>query len=243
MAFERNFGSRAFDASIVKRVNSNSAEEPGNRRRPSNRPLAVNDQVIRILDLTIASLALIFLLPLMLVVAVICKVQDGGPILFAQSRCGSNGRRFACLKFRSMVVDADARLAQLLKVDPCARAEWEATHKLTNDPRITRCGRFLRASSIDELPQLFNVIRGEMSLVGPRPIVPNEMVRYGRYMADYNRILPGITGLWQISGRSDTTYRRRVALDVLYTRKRSLRVYLYILVMTVPAVLVRKGAR
>lgn len=196
----------------------------------------------RLLDTILAAIALIFLAPLLIVIAIVCRLQDGGPSLFAQRRQGQNGRIFPCYKFRSMVVDADVRLAALLETDPAARIEWELTHKLLKDPRITPWGQFLRKSSLDELPQLFNVLKGEMSLVGPRPIVAAEIERYGRFIAEYNSVLPGITGLWQVSGRSDTNYHRRVALDVLYIRKRSLKLYLYILVMTVPAVIMRKGA-
>ena len=126
--------------------------------------------------------------------------------------------------------------------DPIARLEWEKDHKLRNDPRITRLGSFLRKSSLDELPQLFNVLRGEMSLVGPRPIVDAEVVRYGRYFADYCSVRPGITGLWQISGRNDVSYRRRVALDVAFARARSRSLYVRILAGTVPSVLVRRGS-
>lgn len=201
------------------------------------------ERLIRAADVVIATLALILISPLMLVLAILCRMQDGGPSLFAQSRCGQDGRMFKCLKFRSMVVDADLRLKRLLDSDPDALAEWTATHKLARDPRVTALGDFLRKSSLDELPQLINVIRGEMSLVGPRPIVVGEISRYGRYIAAYNSVTPGITGLWQVSGRSDTKYRRRVALDVLFIRRRSLGLYLRILFMTIPAVLLRKGAR
>jgi len=142
-----------------------------------------------------------------------------------------------------MVVDSDARLQTLLAIDPEARREWELDRKLRNDPRITGVGNFLRKSSLDELPQLINVRRGEMSLVGPRPIVGAEISRYGHRFSDYCAVRPGITGLWQISGRSDVDYRRRVAMDVVYARRRPRTgLYLYILVMTAPAVLLRRGA-
>lgn len=230
---------------------TSSSGTPALRRRatPSpgpegHRPSTVwRDGFIRLVDILIAGAALIFIFPLLLVIACLCKLQDGGPVIFAQARCGRGGQFFKCLKFRSMVVDADVRLKALFDTDPAALAEWTATHKLTKDPRVTPLGDFMRKSSLDELPQLINVIRGEMSLVGPRPIVAGEIDRYGRYIADYNSVLPGITGLWQVSGRSDTDYRRRVALDVMFIRRRTLKFYLYILFMTVPAVLLRKGAR
>jgi exopolysaccharide production protein ExoY len=141
-----------------------------------------------------------------------------------------------------MAVDAEARLSELLKNDPVARLEWDRDHKLKNDPRITPIGNFLRKSSLDELPQLFNVLIGEMSLVGPRPIVIGEVARYGRYFQQYCSVRPGITGLWQISGRNDVTYRRRVAMDVTYARAQSYGLNMRILVGTVPSVLFARGS-
>jgi len=141
-----------------------------------------------------------------------------------------------------MVVDSEQRLKELLASNPDARAEWARDFKLRRDPRITPIGNFLRKTSIDELPQLLNVLRGEMSIVGPRPIVEGEIERYGRYFADYSRVKPGITGLWQVSGRNNVHYRRRVALDVTYARNKSLALDLRILAMTVPAVLLAKGS-
>ncbi len=197
----------------------------------------------RMFDLLIAGSALLFLLPLFCLVAAAIRLSDRGPAFFSHQRLGKGGRPFGCLKFRTMVVDADIRLAALLQSDLAARAEWEATQKLSNDPRVTRLGRFLRASSLDELPQLINVLRGEMNLVGPRPIVAAERPFYGRRFDAYARVKPGISGLWQISGRSDTTYRRRVACDVLYVRRRGLVTDLTVLVLTIPAVLAARGAR
>lgn len=178
----------------------------------------------------------------MLLVAVAVYVQDGGPILFAHRRIGCNGRAFYCLKFRSMAVDAERRLADLLASDPAARAEWALDHKLRRDPRVTRLGAFLRKSSLDELPQLLNVLRGDMSLVGPRPIVEAEVAKYGHRFRDYCAVKPGITGLWQISGRNDTSYRTRVALDSLYARRRNVGLDAYILACTLPAVLTKRGS-
>ncbi|MCR5880874.1 sugar transferase [Phenylobacterium sp. J367] len=189
-----------------------------------------------------AVLALIFLAPIMIAVAIAVYAQDGGPILFAHRRLGRDGRHFHCLKFRSMAVDAEKRLRDLLASDPQARAEWEADHKLRNDPRVTKLGEFLRKTSLDELPQLFNVLRGEMSLVGPRPIVDGEIAKYGRRFRQYCAVKPGITGLWQVSGRNDTTYRARVAMDCVYAARRSALMDFRILVLTVPAVLARKGS-
>lgn len=197
----------------------------------------------RVVELVLCFAALVFMLPLLLVIAGLIKAESRGPALFSQSRVGKGGEMFSCLKFRSMAVDSNERLARLLDADPFARLEWERTQKLTNDPRITRVGRFLRTSSLDELPQLLNVVRGEMSLVGPRPIVPAEISRYGRHMLAYQRVRPGISGLWQISGRSDTSYRRRVACDVLYVRRRGFLLNMKITLATIPVVLMSRGAR
>ena len=194
------------------------------------------------MNVAVALLALVFLLPIMLLVAMAVYAQDGGPILFAHRRIGLNGRTFYCLKFRSMAVDAEERLAAVLASDPAARAEWEQDHKLRRDPRVTPLGAFLRKTSLDELPQLFNVLRGEMSVVGPRPIVEAEVAKYGRWFPAYCAVKPGITGLWQVSGRNDTSYRTRVALDCVYARRRSFGLDAYIIAATVPAVLLRKGS-
>ncbi|MDP1987683.1 sugar transferase, partial [Phenylobacterium sp.] len=150
----------------------------------------------RFLDVVIALAVLLFIAPLMLVIAGLIKLQDGGPALFRQARIGQGGEAFYCLKFRTMVTDAEVRLNALLARDPEARREWELDHKLRKDPRITALGAFLRKSSLDELPQLFNVQKGEMSLVGPRPIVTAEIPRYGRWFAHYCAVRPGVTGLW-----------------------------------------------
>lgn len=197
----------------------------------------------RVVEIVLSLLALVALLPLLALIAALVAGGSRGPILYRQERLGRNGETFGCLKFRSMVQDADTRLAILLARDETARMEWEHHRKLRRDPRITPLGGFLRRSSLDELPQLLNVLRGEMSLVGPRPIVRDEARYYGRYMADYTRVRPGISGLWQISGRSNTSYRRRVACDVLYVRRKSFRLDLVITLMTIPAVLASRGAR
>jgi len=201
-----------------------------------------SELVRRSVDLVLASLALVFFAPLMLLVAVSVWMQDGGPVFYAHSRVGRDGRVFKCLKFRSMLVDSEARLQRLLTESADARAEWDRDHKLRNDPRITALGSFLRRSSLDELPQLFNVLAGEMSLVGPRPIVAGEVKRYGRRFSHYCSVRPGITGLWQVSGRNDVSYRRRVAIDTCYAQNQSLALDLRIMLATVPSVLMRKGS-
>ena len=199
-------------------------------------------RITRALDVTIALVALIFFLPLMLVVAALVYATDPGPIFFAHRRIGKGGRHFRCLKFRSMAVNAEALLSDLLANDPMARAEWARDHKLKDDPRITAVGAFLRKSSLDELPQIFNVLCGDMALVGPRPIVDAEALRYGRYFAHYCSVRPGITGLWQVSGRNNVSYRRRVAFDVAYSRSRSTLFDVKILAMTVPSVVMARGS-
>ena len=211
------------------------------RAAPELRLPSVDATLTQAMNFSVALLALIFLAPVMLAVAIGIFMQDGGPVIFAHRRIGRDGRDFHCLKFRSMARDAEQRLAQLLAADPIARAEWAADHKLRDDPRVTRLGLFLRKSSLDELPQLINVLRGEMSLVGPRPIVEAEIAKYGRRFAAYCAVTPGITGLWQVSGRNDTSYRRRVAMDSLYARRRSVLLDARIMACTVPVVLSRRG--
>ncbi|MCA8891837.1 MAG: sugar transferase [Hyphomonas sp.] len=197
----------------------------------------------RLMDIAIASLALVFVFPLLLVVGTLIRLQDGGKAVYSQKRYGRSGRTFKCYKLRSMVANADERLQEILATNPEARAEWEETQKLVNDPRITPLGRFIRKTSIDELPQLINIIRGDMSLVGPRPIVENEIAKYGEYYRDYCAVRPGLTGLWQVEGRSDTTYEERVQLDVKYANGRTFTGDIMIMLRTVPAVLLSKGAR
>lgn len=229
----------------VTRLRPDTFAYPAGPGEPPSRASRVNEsfkiEMIRALDVMFALAALIIFAPLMLILAAAIAIMDPGPIFFAHKRIGLGGKEFYCLKFRSMAVDAEQRLQALLASDERAREEWARDQKLRNDPRITPLGQFLRKSSLDELPQLFNVLRGEMSLVGPRPIVRNEVPRYGRYFGHYCAVRPGITGLWQISGRNDVSYRRRVAFDVTFTRVLSTRLYLRILVATVPSVLLQRG--
>jgi|SRR5262245_3198855 len=211
-------------------------------RTPLSSAISHKDLLVRAMDVTVAFCALLFLLPLMAIIAIVIVAQDGGPVLFAHRRIGFHGRPFYCLKFRSMAIGAEARLAALLAADPIARAEWARDHKLRRDPRVTPFGVFLRRSSLDELPQLFNVLRGEMSIVGPRPIVEAEICRYGRRFRHYCAVRPGITGLWQVSGRTDVDYRARVAMDCLYVKSKSPWLYVWIIVATIPAVIMRRGS-
>lgn len=196
----------------------------------------------RALDFVLAIVATPLAAPLIALIAILVKLDSHGPVFFSQSRIGRGGKTFRAWKFRTMALDAEALLKEHLAHDPSARIEWENTYKLKKDPRVTRVGRFLRKSSLDELPQLWNVLIGEMSMVGPRPIVQSEVSRYGERFGAYSRVPGGITGLWQVSGRNDTTYEERVALDAYYVRNWSVWLDFYILFRTVGTVLLRKGA-
>ena len=193
-------------------------------------------------EAVLAAFILVFILPFLASIALMIWLEDGGPVLFSQMRVGRGGKRFPCFKLRTMSIDASARLAQMLENSADARDEWARDHKLKNDPRITWLGRFLRKASVDEIPQLLNVMRGEMSLVGPRPIVDAEIVRYGRRFGAYCTVRPGITGLWQVKGRNDVSYRRRVAIDTIYCANKSFALDLRIVAATVPVVLFRRGS-
>jgi Undecaprenyl-phosphate galactose phosphotransferase WbaP len=196
----------------------------------------------RLLDMTLGVLVCLLALPLVLLIYLLLKSESRGPAFYSQTRLGRGGRTFRIWKFRSMVPDADRILDDYLNGHPELRREWELDHKLRNDPRITRLGRVLRTTSLDELPQLWNVIRGDMSLVGPRPIVDAEVFKYGSAYHLYKQVLPGITGLWQVSGRNNTTYPERIALDSYYVRNWSPWFDLYILGRTIKVVIAHEGA-
>ena len=181
-------------------------------------------------------------LPLMALIVLAVAVTSRGPVFYGQERLGRDGRTFRAWKFRSMVRDADAVLARYLAAHPELRAEWERDHKLKCDPRVTAVGRLLRPLSLDELPQFFNVLRGEMALVGPRPIVSSEVAKYGDVFDLYRRVRPGLTGLWQVSGRNDLSYSERVAIDAYYVRNWSPWLDAWIIARTVRVVLLRDGA-
>ncbi len=196
----------------------------------------------RLLDLSLTLLGSAMVLPLVALIAIWIKLDSPGPALYSQQRIGQDGRTFRAWKFRSMVRDADEVLSRCLAQDPLLREEWERDHKLRNDPRITRTGRFLRRTSLDELPQLWNVLYGEMSLVGPRPIPLYERGFYGEAFDLYKRVLPGLTGMWQVSGRNDTSYEERIHLDAFYVRNWSVWLDFYILFRTIETVILREGA-
>ena len=195
----------------------------------------------RVFDLCFALAFLAVALPFIILLAAALQVSSPGPVFFVQQRVGRRGAMFGCIKLRTMRRDADAALAQLLATCADSRREWEADHKLRRDPRVSPLGRVVRKLSLDELPQLINILRGEMSVVGPRPIVAAEIPRYGAAFADYCEVKPGLTGLWQVSGRNDTTYVRRVELDSDYARRANFWFDCGIVLRTVPAVVLGRG--
>ena len=198
--------------------------------------------VKRAMDLVLCAAGAVVLLPLFFALALAVRLDSKGPVFYSQRRIGQGGRGFQMHKFRTMVVDADKKLAECLARDPELAAEWTRDQKLKNDPRVTRVGRILRSTSLDELPQLINVVLGDMTLVGPRPIVDAEKAKYDHHYREYMRVRPGITGLWQISGRNDTSYRERVMLDSFYVSNWTIWFDIWILAKTVPVVLFRRGA-
>lgn len=196
----------------------------------------------RIFDIIITVLGGVIILPVIAVIAALIYADSPGPIVFAHRRVGQGGKEFSCYKFRSMISNAQEELSAYLKDNPEAREEWERDFKLKDDPRITKIGRFLRKTSLDELPQLWNVLIGDMSLVGPRPIVKDEIAKYGTYINDFYLVPPGITGVWQVSGRSDTTYKERVHMDSWYVHNWSVWIDIVYLIKTVLIVVKGKGA-
>lgn len=203
---------------------------------------ALGGRLKRMSDIVLASVALIAFSPLFLLVAYSVKRTSSGPLFYGHKRIGLGGREFKCLKFRTMSVNGDAILRRYFDANPEARVEWQETHKLKNDPRVTRIGRVLRQYSVDELPQLINVIKGDMSIVGPRPVVTEELLRYGDAAQQYYSARPGITGLWQVSGRSDTSYETRVELDKAYVENWTLAADCRIMLRTIPAVISSSGS-
>jgi len=195
----------------------------------------------RSLDILVSLVMLVCVSLPLLVIAIAIKLDSPGPVFYAHPRIGRYGREIRVLKFRTMARDADKKLREFLDLQPDLRAAWDASFKLLDDPRITRTGRILRRFSLDELPQLVNVIRGEMSLVGPRPVVQEELVRFGNKAAIVLRALPGLTGLWAVSGRSDITYDERVALEYRYVTSWTFGLDVSILLRTIPVVLLGRG--
>lgn len=203
----------------------------------------IGNLVKNVFDFSLTAVGTICISPLLIYIAYRIKKEDPGPIFFAHERIGKNGKPFPCYKFRSMVTNSQEMLQQYLADNPAAKEEWEREFKLKNDPRVTPIGKILRRTSLDELPQIFNVLRGEMSLVGPRPVIQEELDKYyGETAKLYCTVKPGITGLWQVSGRSDTTYDERVAMDESYINNRSLLGDIVILWKTIGVVALKKGA-
>ena len=217
------------EQAVVLRVQNNLA-------RKSNRIMK------RIFDIVATVCGGILILPIFAIIAVLIYLDSPGPIVFGHKRVGQGGKEFSCYKFRTMVPNAQEALEVYLKENPAAREEWERDFKLKDDPRVTRIGKFLRKTSLDELPQLWNVLVGDMSLVGPRPIVRDEIVKYGDHINDFYLVTPGITGVWQVSGRSDTTYEERVLMDSWYVHNWSIWIDIVFLLKTVLAVVKSKGA-
>ena len=201
-----------------------------------------NRIIKRIFDLVCTILGSILISPILLLITIRVAIANRGHVIFTHWRVGKNGKPFPCYKFQTMVPMSEEQLQKYLDENPEAKREWQETFKLTNDPRVTELGAWLRRTSLDELPQIWNVIRGDMSLVGPRPIVEEEVVKYGKFIREYYMVLPGITGMWQVSGRSDTTYEERVAMDTWYVRNWSVWIDVMYLFKTVKAVITEKGA-
>ena len=207
-----------------------------------NRNLVPNNPAARILDISLILLAAPYIILVFFVIMILIALDSEGPVFYRQARIGRYGRRFYVYKFRTMVQNADQVLQTYLDQSPELKAEWSANHKLKKDPRVTRVGAVLRKTSLDELPQLWNIMISDMSLIGPRPIVDAEVEKYGDCFELYKQVRPGLTGLWQVSGRSDTSYKRRVELDEYYILNRSLKLDLQILWKTVLVVLRKDGA-
>jgi exopolysaccharide production protein ExoY len=196
----------------------------------------------RIVDIVIALSGIVLLAPLLIICFVLTWASSGGPAIFRHRRVGFSGKPFDCLKFRTVVADAPERPRKPLEADPAAATEWANCQKLRNDPRETRIGAVLRKSSLDELPQLFNVLMGDMSIIGPRPVTEDELWRYGASAKAYTACRPGITGLWQVTGRSDTSYEQRISCDAYYARMWSLALDGKIMIVTIASVLFTEGA-
>lgn len=201
-----------------------------------------NSPLSRVFDVTLILLALPYILLVFLIISILIVLDSKGRVIYSHTRIGKEGRKFKAYKFRTMVLNADQMLQKYLDNSPELKSEWLATHKLKQDPRITRVGAVLRKLSLDELPQVWNILIGEMSLIGPRPIVDAEIEKYGICFELYKQVRPGLTGLWQVSGRNDTTYERRVELDEFYILNRSFKLDIQIILKTVSVVLNRKGA-
>jgi undecaprenyl-phosphate galactose phosphotransferase len=221
----------------------NSINHKGMALYVKNRLLNPADRMIKeIFDKAVSFILLVVFLPILFILYIVVYISTKGHPLFKHKRVGQDGKKFNIYKFRTMRMDADKILKDLLENDSQKKAEWEKEYKLKDDPRVTRIGNFLRKTSLDELPQIINVFQGKMSLVGPRPIIDDEIAMYGDMFDYFKAVKPGITGLWQVSGRNDIAYDERVQLDVWYARNWSIELDIVILVKTVVIVLTRKGS-
>ena len=219
---------------------SNLQTDLGFRSGASVAPIGLTSK--RIVDIVLALSGIVLLAPLLIISFVATWTSSPGPIIFRHKRVGFNGKTFDCFKFRTMVADAPERLREVLEANPAAAAEWAQCQKLRNDPRVTPIGAMLRKSSLDELPQLFNVLIDDMSIVGPRPVTKEELSRYGASVRVYTACRPGITGLWQVGGRSSASYETRISCDAHYARMWSLSLDSKIILITIPSVLFTKNA-
>jgi exopolysaccharide production protein ExoY len=228
----------------LRLVSSNAFSTTAKERREMrNRTISGLDRILkRGVDVAFALTGLIVALPFMVLVSIALQIDSPGRLFFVQQRVGLGGKLFPCFKFRTMREDAADVLKELLANCPESRLEWERDHKLRNDPRVSRLGKIIRTLSLDELPQMINILRGDMSIVGPRPIVISEIPKYGQYYRFYRSAKPGLTGLWQVSGRNDVSYAERVQLDREYTQRSSLTFDLMIMARTIPAVLGARGS-
>ncbi len=216
---------------ISKEPSSLPAVELIRNQSRSGRTLKrIGDIVFSLIVITLGS-------PIFILIGILVKLSSPGSVFYIQKRVGRNYREFGCIKFRTMYKDADDLLPNLLEKYPLMRKEFEKDFKLRQDPRITKLGRFLRRSSLDELPQFFNVLKGEMSVVGPRPIVSNEIIKYSLFMEEVISVRPGLTGLWQVSGRNNLSYKKRVELDLFYARNRNFLLDLEIIILTLGVLL------
>ncbi len=221
----------------AERLNSNWTLDPEIKLSPIQ-----GSSLKRAMDLLFTVPLLIVASPFFLLIALLVKFTSKGNAIFSHTRIGRNGESFKCYKFRSMHPDAESRLQSVLESDPAIAAEWEEFQKLRNDPRVTKVGAFLRRTSLDELPQLFNILRGDMSVIGPRPVTKKEMQRYGADVVYYYAARPGVLGLWQVNGRNELSYDERVAYDIEYVKTWGLHKDLMILLKAVPVVLFGRGA-
>lgn len=197
----------------------------------------------RIFDLFFSCGVIFFFSPLFIVIAILIKCTSKGKVLYRHERVGRGGKKFYCIKFRTMYKDADKKLEEILKNDPAINSEWQQTQKLKNDPRITPIGRFLRKTSLDELPQFWNVVKGDLSVVGPRPVVQEEITKFfGKKAEKILSVRPGITGMWQVSGRNDVSYKKRIKLDEIYIDHRTMLLDIKLIAKTIPLVIFSKGA-